>query len=93
MMTTADIVVDTEGRPILVVPETLPYGDTVLTVRDDSFDIAVNGETALKLDNIEEDFLIALGLQKQIGISVQPADQAIPDTINYVADVALAFTD
>ena len=92
MMTTADIIIDEEGRPILVVPAKLSDGSTVLTVQDKSFQISVNGTTELELSDVKDEYLIALGGHKKVGISVQEEGQPMPDTIHYVADVEQKFS-
>lgn len=92
MMTSADIIVDTEGRPILVLPSKLSEGETILKIKDDSFQIDVNGQTEVEMNNVADEYLIAMGLHKKIGISVQEAENKIPDTIHYVADVEQHFS-
>lgn len=91
MITTADMILDIHGRPILVLPKHIPDGKAVLTVMDDSFAIAVDGKREVLLERIEAGILMSLGLQKKVGIAVQEDDHLVPDTIEYVADVELKF--
>lgn len=88
-MTTADIVIDTQGRPILLVPAALSEGQTVLNLYETGFEITVDGKPEVKLENIADEFLMTLGLQNKVGISVKEEGADMPDTIEYVADVKL----
>ncbi len=91
MITTADMIMDIHGRPILVLPRHISDGKAVLTVMDDSFAITVDGKREVLLEKIEAGILMALGLQKKIGISIHDGGHLLPDTIDYVADVELRF--
>lgn len=93
MMTTAEIVMDTQGRPILLVPKGLSEGQTVLTISDSGFEIAVDGKPEVRLDNIADEFLMTLGLQNKVGIAVKGEGDEMPDEIVYVADVKLNVTE
>jgi hypothetical protein len=94
MITEIDLIMDMQGRPILVLPKHIKEGQTTLTVKDESFEISVNGKQEAKLENVEAGILMALGLQKKVGISVQEENSNVtPDVIEYVADVELKFNN
>lgn len=87
MITNADMILDTHGRPILVLQEHLPEGETVLTLNNAGFEISVDGEKKAVLEKIEPEILTTIGLQNKVGISVHDGGHLLPDTIEYVADV------
>ena len=89
MIKNADIVIDTQGRPILVVPAKLSEGQTVLNLSDTGFEVTVNGNPEVQMEKIADEFLMTLGLHNKVGISVQAEGAPMPDTIDYVADVKL----
>ena len=92
MITNADMIMDTNGRPILVLQEHLPEGKTVLTVNNTGFEISVDGEQKAVFKEIGHDVLTALGFQSKVGISVHDGGRLYPDTIEYVADVKTNLT-
>jgi len=88
MFDTAYVVLDSSARPILILPDALPAGDTFLHVYDSHIEIGVNGTVHGRIEEMEEDTILLLSFQNKIGMATFDEDgKAMPDEIQYVADV------
>jgi len=87
MFDTAYILIDSNGHPILLLPERLPQGDTFLNIVAGGVDIGVNGKVLGRIREMEDSTLAMLGLHEEIGMATAENDDALPDHIEYMATV------
>lgn len=87
MFDTAYVLVSASGQPVLILPETLPQGDTFLDIVAGGIDIGVDGEVIGRIREMEDTTLAMIGLQEEIGMATAHNDQ-LPDAIEYVARVS-----
>ena len=86
---TAFVLVDEQARPIIIIPEDLPDGDTFLNIVNGGIDIGVGESVLGSIRNIDDASLAMLGLQTEVGMATyKGADgEQMPDSIQYVAVV------
>lgn len=90
MFNTAFVLVDEMARPILIIPENLPVGDTFLNIVDGGIDIGVGEKVLGQIRDMEDASLAMLGLQEEIGMATflgKSEKEELPETIQYVARV------
>lgn len=89
MFDTALVLVDELARPILVIPEELPEGETFLNIVDGGIDIGVGRTVFGRIREMEEESLAMLGLHDAVGMATFKGQEAeeMPDKVQYVAKV------
>lgn len=89
MIKGAHIVQDNMNRPIVVLPDYLPEGKTILTLGRNNFDITVNSEVKATINDVSAELIVLLGIQNKVGITVHTEDMGtkLPEKILYVADI------
>lgn len=89
MFTEADLIVDGNGTPILVLPEHIPSGNNIVILREGRLDIAVDGRLVGRISGIDVGLLAVLSCVRQVGLcTYNPAKgDALPTHIQAVARV------
>lgn len=90
MFDTAFVVIDELARPILIIPEDLPEGETFLNIVAGGIDIGVDEKVYGQIRDMEDESLALLGLHEQVGMATfkgQSGADQLPEEIEYVATV------
>ncbi|MBU6235471.1 MAG: hypothetical protein KGQ41_06470 [Alphaproteobacteria bacterium] len=86
---TALVILDEHARPILIIPDELPDGETFLNIVEGGIDIGVGKTLCGKIRKMDEATLTMLGLQDEVGMVTFKGHEGeeMPDTVQYVAKV------
>ncbi len=90
MFDTVIVLLDDQARPVLLIPEDLPAGDTYVDIVSQGIDIRVGEAIQGSIRDIDDTSLAMLGLQDKIGMATYKGTKetdTLPDTIQYVASV------
>lgn len=90
MFDTALVMIDEMARPILIIPENLPKGETFLNIVEGGLDIGVDKKIYGQIRDMDDAALAMVGLHDEVGMATfkgESADDVMPDTIQYVAKV------
>lgn len=101
MFKDADIAMDENGQPILIIPTSMPDDETTVILRDGEINIIAGNALHGRVENVANHLIVALSVHEKLPICIQPTGNAelfvdriahIKDEINVEAfeEVALA---
>lgn len=84
----AEVILDKWGRPIFVLPETLPEGECQVHLHEGYIDFVVDGRTIGHLEHLIPELVALVHTQPQIGLVVYAdTSKPCPDRLTHVATV------
>ncbi|MCB1538933.1 MAG: hypothetical protein KDJ49_08210 [Alphaproteobacteria bacterium] len=90
MFDSALLVIDEQARPVLIIPQELPEGNTFVNIVEGGIDIGVGNKVYGAVREMHDTSLALLGLQDELGLATfrgETPDEQMPDEIQYVATV------
>lgn len=85
---TAEVLLDTYGRPVFVLPQDLPEGDCTIRPDEGVLEFFVGNQKVGNIRDVPDELVTLVAVQESVGMIVWADEsKACPDSLTHVATV------